>query len=51
MAYFQPQVGGIVASLITIVFGVLVLSFPKFLRYVVGIYLLIIGVVGLLTSI
>jgi len=34
--------------LISLVAGVLVLLVPKFLRYVVGIYLIAIGLIGLL---
>ena len=34
--------------LVSIIAGVLVLMVPKFLRYVVGIYLLVIGILGML---
>jgi len=37
-----------VVPLISLVAGVLVLLVPKFLRYVVGIYLIVIGVIGML---
>jgi hypothetical protein len=33
---------------ISVIAGVLVLAVPKFLRYVVGIYLIAIGLIGLL---
>lgn len=33
---------------VNIVFGILVLSFPKFLRYVIGIYFLLTGLLMLL---
>jgi len=36
-----------VGPLIAIVFGVLILLFPKFLNYLVAIYLLLTGLVGL----
>ena len=38
----------LLSGIITIVFGLLVLALPKFLRWVVGIYFLIQGVLMLL---
>jgi len=35
-------------SIISLVFGILILAFPKILNYIVGIYLLIIGVLGMI---
>jgi len=37
-------------AVLAIIAGILVLAFPKFLRYAVGIYLLLIGLIGLLGS-
>lgn len=37
-----------VVPVISIVAGILVLVAPKFLRYVVGIYLLLVGILGLI---
>jgi len=34
--------------LVSIIAGVLVLVVPKFLRYVVGVYLIVIGILGML---
>lgn len=34
--------------LISLVAGIMVLLVPKFLRYVVGIYLIVIGIIGML---
>jgi uncharacterized membrane protein HdeD (DUF308 family) len=43
------EIGGTaVSAMINILFGVLVLSFPKFLRYMVGAYFLLSGVLMLL---
>jgi len=39
---------GLLSALITILFGILVLVLPKFLRWVVGLYFLIIGIIELL---
>lgn len=44
------QHSSIAASLISIIVGVLVLVFPTLLRFIVGIYLLLVGVLGLLTA-
>lgn len=37
-----------VIPLISIIAGILVLVVPKFLRYVVGVYLIAIGILGML---
>ena len=39
---FQPI--GILLGIVTLIFGILVLVYPRFLRYSVGIYLIIVGV-------
>ncbi|MDP3987466.1 MAG: DUF3096 domain-containing protein [Nanoarchaeota archaeon] len=36
------------SAVISIIFGILVLAFPKFLRYFVGFYFLIIGLLQIL---
>lgn len=36
-----------VLSLLAVVFGILILIAPKILNYLVGVYLIIVGVVGL----
>lgn len=38
----------ILFAVITLLFGILILVFPKFLRYAVGIYFIIIGAIALL---
>jgi uncharacterized membrane protein HdeD (DUF308 family) len=38
---------GLVMGIVSIVFGVIVMIFPKILNYLVGIYLIIIGVMAL----
>lgn len=38
------QPNGILWGILTLVFGILVLVYPRFLRYSVGIYLIIVGV-------
>ena len=41
----------LIGSVLTLVFGILVLMFPKILNYLVGIYLIVIGIVGILGTI
>ena len=37
-----------VIPILSIIFGVIVLIFPKILNYIVGIYLILVGIIGLL---
>ncbi len=39
----------LVAAIITIVFGILVLAFPGFLRWIIGAYLVLSGILMLLS--
>lgn len=39
---------GVIAPIISIVFGILILIFPKILNYLVALYFILVGVVGLL---
>jgi uncharacterized membrane protein HdeD (DUF308 family) len=41
---------GIIAGIISIIFGVLVMAFPKLLRFVVGIYFILMGILALLAA-
>ena len=43
--------GGLVGAIITLVFGILVLVFPKLLRYVLGVYLVLMGILGIIAAI
>jgi uncharacterized membrane protein HdeD (DUF308 family) len=45
---FLP-IGGLVAGIISIVAGVVVLIWPKVLAYIIGIYLIIVGLVAVIT--
>ncbi len=40
---------GLVAGIIAVVFGIVVLIWPKVLAYLVGAYLIIIGVIAIIT--
>lgn len=50
MAVISVEVSSLVGSLLAVIAGVLVLAFPTLLRYMIGLYLLLIGVLGLLTA-
>ncbi len=41
---------GILSPIASLVFGILILMFPKLLNYLVAVYLIIIGVIGILAS-
>ena len=40
---------GLITSILAIVFGILVIKYPKLIGWLVGIYLIIIGALGLVT--
>lgn len=44
----MPTTIVISSAIVSIIFGILVLAFPKFLRYLIGFYFLIIGILMLL---
>jgi uncharacterized membrane protein HdeD (DUF308 family) len=41
----MPAVSGLVAAIIAIAFGIIILVKPQVLAYLIGIYLIIIGVI------
>ncbi len=47
MALFATITGPI-SAVLAIIFGVLVIAFPRFLRWFVGLYFIIVGILGLL---
>lgn len=42
---------GLFSPVLTLVFGILVLMFPKILNYLVGVYLIVIGLIGILGAV
>ncbi len=44
------QPGGLVASVIALLFGLLIFAFPRLLNYLVAAYLVIIGLIGILAA-
>ncbi|MBI2133693.1 DUF3096 domain-containing protein [Candidatus Woesearchaeota archaeon] len=45
----MPTTFTLIQAIISIVFGLLVVIFPRFLNYIVGLYFIIIGLILLLT--
>ena len=39
------QLGGLIAGIITIAAGIIVLVWPRILAYIIGIYLIIVGLI------
>ena len=48
MVWMGLSVHGLLMSILTLIAGVLVLIYPKVLNYLIGIYLCVIGVWGLI---
>ena len=44
------EISGIVGGIISIAFGLLVIVWPRLLRYIVGIYFIIIGVIAIVNA-
>lgn len=44
------QTGGLVWSIISIIVGILIIIWPHIIAYVVGIYLVVIGIFGLIAA-
>lgn len=40
---------GVAGPVTSLVFGILILMFPKILNYLVGVYLIVIGIIGILS--
>lgn len=47
MASTFIQAGGVLWSIISIIVGIVILIWPHIIAYVIGIYLIIVGVLGL----
>ena len=50
MPFGSFAISGIVAAIIAIVFGIVILKWPKSIAYLVGIYLIVIGVLFFVQS-
>ena len=43
-------VGGLIGGIITLVVGIIILVWPRFIAYVIGIWLIIVGIVAIASS-
>jgi len=41
---------GLWAGIVSLIFGIIVMMFPKILNYLIGIYLIIIGILGIISA-
>lgn len=42
---------GLIASIIALIAGIIILIWPKIINYIIAFYLIIIGVVGIISSV
>jgi uncharacterized membrane protein HdeD (DUF308 family) len=44
-------VGGLVGGIITLIVGIIVLIWPRFIAYIIGIWLIIVGIIAIANSV
>jgi len=44
------QISGLWIGILSVIFGIIVMIFPKILNYLIGIYLIIIGVIAIIQA-
>ena len=44
-------VGGLIGGIITLVVGIIILVWPRFIAYVIGIWLIIVGIIAMANSV
>ncbi len=42
--------GGLIGGIITIIIGIIILVWPRIIAYVIGIWLLIVGIIAIISS-
>ena len=47
----HAEIGGLVAGIISILVGIAVIAWPRILAYIVGIYLIIVGIIAIAASV
>lgn len=47
---FDLAVGGIIGGIISILFGIIIIVWPRLIAYLIGAWLIIIGVLAILTA-
>ena len=43
-------VGGLVGGIITLIIGIIILVWPRFLAYIIGIWLIIVGILAIVDA-
>jgi uncharacterized membrane protein HdeD (DUF308 family) len=46
----QVEISGMVAGIISIVVGVLVIAWPRIIAYIIGVYLIIVGIIAVVAA-
>lgn len=44
-------VGGLIGGIITLIVGIIILVWPRFIAYVIGIWLIIVGIIAIANSV
>ncbi len=44
------QTGGMVGAILSIIVGIIIIVWPRIIAYVIGIYLIVIGILSLIAS-
>lgn len=44
-------VGGLIGGIITLIIGIIILVWPRFIAYVIGIWLIIVGIIAIANSV
>ena len=47
----NAEIGGLVAGIISILVGIAVIAWPRLLAYIVGIYLIVVGIIAIVASV
>ncbi len=47
---WHVEVAGVIGSIVSIVFGILILIFPRILNYLVAVNFILLGIAGLMLS-
>ena len=43
--------GNLITSILAVIIGIIILIWPRVVAYIIGIYLLIVGVIGIITAV
>lgn len=48
---FSLPVGGLIAGILSIIVGIIIIVWPRIIAYLIGIYLVIVGIIAILASV